>query len=1220
MSETGKTYDSNHDSGDDYFEEGAELNTVATVPLSSPSQHGKGQQVHITQDTLAVDSPINLAHTRSPKIQVAASSPLQHHDRGLSTQSLYRGDLVHMMAPPGTMFRPPTMHTSQQQSQQSHQLNLSDEDDPARVIDSSSDDETARRTADMKPSVFMRGDKPISNERHTIQGSPHSNRFAQFSYPTTQKRTSDVLADAYGSTRHGRPAKMQKQSAPAKPILENAMTLADIPDFHFREHVKNLRIVYPHTSVLDCYTALKRRKGNYADASELIAVEYAAKDEAAKRAIDLTSSDVEEIKPSRKLPLTKSNAALSSRRQVETTQTINDKYSSKRQVDPPKTIAEKWSKTQATPLVPTPQAQMLPNSSTTKQSLPINQPVRRRLVQGRKGTAQNLSPKVLPQPRLSAPTHRERAAIIVSDDEDSGLATESEPGDADDAPSTSNVLNFINTCTKEDLLDTTNAASEVLGLILSHRPFPSITAIRQLSIESTTTTKAGKVSTKKKNVGERFVDVCEEMLTGYTAIDALVGQCEALGKPVTMEMKAWGFNAFGGRDGELELVDIEAGSHDSGIGTPTSSTGDDLSRQLLRQPKCMSEELVMKDYQITGLNWLALLFSRKLSCILADDMGLGKTCQVIAFISHLVETGISKGRHLVIVPGSTLENWLREFQTFSPGLRVEPYYGSQAERQEAQEAIESEIEQINVIVTTYDMAWKKDDAKFLRHLKPVVCVYDEGHALKNSQSKRYQALMRIPAEFRLLLTGTPLQNNLQELIALLAFIMPSIFTEKQEHLEYIFKHKAKTTESDHSALLSDTRIKRARSMMTPFILRRKKHQVLQHLPRKTHKVEFCNMTDAQQAIYTGIASRMTPDMLVVEKAERSKSSTSANILMELRKAAIHPLLFRRFFTDTILRRMAKACLHEPEFATSDAQLIFEDMQVMNDFELQRFCLKYPTLYSFAWHDDKHMQAGKVAALQELLLGYQAAGHRALVFSQFTMVLDILEQVLSTLALAYVRLDGQTRMQERQDVIDLFQRDAGIPVFLLSTKAGGAGINLTGADRVVVFDTGFNPQEEVQAENRAHRVGQMREVEVVRLVARGSVEEQILALGRSKLALDERVAGEVGAVGEGASGEELAAAERRGEDMVRRMMLERIASESKDGTIQGGKDHGGELKTEEAELLRDKTDMSTDEKPAKRAPHDAKAVQTADLRDRYAADLQAAGVDVPLPTRRRTRRK
>jgi len=748
-------------------------------------------------------------------------------------------------------------------------------------------------------------------------------------------------------------------------------------------------------------------------------------------------------------------------------------------------------------------------------------------------------------------------------------------------------------------------------------------AIRQLSIEHTTTTKAGKVSTKKKkNVGERFVDICEEMLTGYAAVDALVGQCEALGKPVAAEMKAWGFNAFGSRDGELELVDIEAGSHDSGIGTPTSSTGEDLSRQLLRQPKCMSEELVMKDYQIAGLNWLALLFSRKLSCILADDMGLGKTCQVIAFISHLVETGISKGRHLVIVPGSTLENWLREFQTFSPSLRVEPYYGSQVERREVQEAIENDIEQINVIVTTYDMAWKKEDAKFLRHLKPVVCVYDEGHALKNSQSKRYQALMRIPAEFRLLLTGTPLQNNLQELVALLAFIMPSIFNEKQEHLEYIFKHKAKTTESDHSALLSDTRIKRARSMMTPFILRRKKHQVLQHLPRKTHKVEYCNMTDAQQAIYNGIAARMTPDMLAVEKAEKSKNSISANILMELRKAALHPLLFRRFFNDKTLRRMATACLCEPEFEASDVQLVFEDMQVMNDFELQRFCLKYPTLNSFAWHDDKHMQAGKVAALQELLQGYHAAGHRALVFSQFTMVLDILEQVLSTLALAYVRLDGQTRMQERQDVIDLFQRDTGIPVFLLSTKAGGAGINLTGADRVVVFDTGFNPQEEVQAENRAHRVGQAREVEVVRLVARGSVEEQILALGRSKLALDERVAGEVGVgAAEGASGEELAAVERRGEDMVRRMMLERIAGGTRGGTtINGGEGDVGERHAEEEERSRDKGGSDLEDKPDAEPAQDAEASPTADLKDRYAADLQAAGVDVSLPARRRTRRK
>ena len=209
-----------------------------------------------------------------------------------------------------------------------------------------------------------------------------------------------------------------------------------------------------------------------------------------------------------------------------------------------------------------------------------------------------------------------------------------------------------------------------------------------------------------------------------------------------------------------------------------------------------------------GVNWLSLLFERKLSCILADDMGLGKTCQVVAFLAHLLEKGI-KGPHLVVVPGSTLENWLREFSVFCPKLHVMPYYAGQNERPGIQTQILDNLDTLNVVVTTYTLAKTKDDNKFLRKLKPVVCVYDEGHLLKNSKSAGYEALMRIPSITRLLLTGTPLQNNLRELASLLGFILPSVFREHSEDLEAIFSHKAKTTDDSHAALLSNQRIARA---------------------------------------------------------------------------------------------------------------------------------------------------------------------------------------------------------------------------------------------------------------------------------------------------------------------------------------------------------------------------------------------------------------------------
>ena len=231
-------------------------------------------------------------------------------------------------------------------------------------------------------------------------------------------------------------------------------------------------------------------------------------------------------------------------------------------------------------------------------------------------------------------------------------------------------------------------------------------------------------------------------------------------------------------------------------------------------------------------------------------------------------------------------------------------------------------------------------------------------------------------------------------------------------------------------------------------------------------------------------------------------------MMSLRKASIHPLLFRRLYTESKLRKMAKACRREPEFAESVLAFVYEDMEVMTDWELHRLCEQYPnSLSSYQLDPDVCLDSGKFAALTVLLKAYVANGDRVLIFSQFVMVLDLLEPLLNYLEMPFSRLDGDTSIDTRQTLIDEFtDSDPPIPVFLLSTKAGGAGINLASANKVVIFDSSFNPQDDIQAENRAHRVGQKREVEVVRLVSKATVEEQILALGETKVALDERVAG------------------------------------------------------------------------------------------------------------------
>lgn len=414
--------------------------------------------------------------------------------------------------------------------------------------------------------------------------------------------------------------------------------------------------------------------------------------------------------------------------------------------------------------------------------------------------------------------------------------------------------------------------------------------------------------------------------------------------------------------------------------------------------------------------------------------------------------------------------------------------------------------------------------------------------------------MRIPAQFRLLLTGTPLQNNLSELASLLGFILPAVFCEHRQDLEFIFSHKAKTTDESHAALLSTQRIERAKSMMTPFVLRRKKHQVLKHLPKKTRRVDYCEMTKAQIEIYDNEKAKA---LQVIEgrAAGQKTSNDTANIMMALRKASIHPLLFRRHYDDKMLSKMSKACLQEDEFHDRNVDLVYEDMTVMTDFELHGFCEKYPsTMSKFALDNDEWMDSGKVSKLCELLLAFKDNGDRALVFSQFVMMMDILEAVLETLGIRFFRLDGQTKIDERQDMIDQFYAEKDITVFLLSTKAGGAGINLACANKVVIFDSSFNPQDDIQAENRAHRVGQTREVEVIRLVTRGTIEEQIHALGETKLALDDRVAGATTAGSadqmdllstNAVAAADDKVAERQGAKMVEEMMFKQISAGSID---------------------------------------------------------------------------
>jgi SWI/SNF-related matrix-associated actin-dependent regulator 1 of chromatin subfamily A len=299
-------------------------------------------------------------------------------------------------------------------------------------------------------------------------------------------------------------------------------------------------------------------------------------------------------------------------------------------------------------------------------------------------------------------------------------------------------------------------------------------------------------------------------------------------------------------------------------------------------------------------------------------------------------------------------------------------------------------------------------------------------------------------------------------------------------------------------------------MLTPFVLRRKKDQVLKHLPAKTCRVEYCTLHPAQREIYDGHLDQARERARIRVEGGKVLKSDENNPLMQLRKAALHPLLFRRHFTNKkiekmadILRQMDKVNFPEEH----KREHLIGEMHNGSDFWLHQWCIDYPCISSFDIPDLAWMDSGKVESMIKLVKGYRENGDRVLIFSQFSLVLDILEAVLNSSLVSFTRIDGSTKIDERQSLIDTFRDDESITAFLLTTKAGGTGINLMYANKVIIFDGSFNPQDDRQAENRAHRVGQTRNVEVVRLVTKGTVEEQIYALGRSKLVLDGRVAGD-----------------------------------------------------------------------------------------------------------------
>ncbi|XP_032814783.1 SWI/SNF-related matrix-associated actin-dependent regulator of chromatin subfamily A containing DEAD/H box 1 isoform X3 [Petromyzon marinus] len=524
---------------------------------------------------------------------------------------------------------------------------------------------------------------------------------------------------------------------------------------------------------------------------------------------------------------------------------------------------------------------------------------------------------------------------------------------------------------------------------------------------------------------------------------------------------------------------------------------DDKEHRMLRQPPILNPACKMKSYQLVGLNWLALLHKQDVNGILADEMGLGKTVQAISFLAHLVELG-EKDPHVIVVPSSTLDNWTRELQKWCPDLKVLLYYGSQEERRHLRTDILHKQVDFNVIVTTYQCAITNvDDRSLFRRLRINCAVFDEGHMLKNMASLRYQNLMTINARRRLLLTGTPVQNNLLELMSLLNFVMPRMFSNSTQEIRRIFASSS-TKNGQRQSKFERERIHQAKQIMKPFILRRLKIDVLQHLPRKSERMELCPMSERQASLYTQLVQSFK------KSSDGVKTTELCNVMMQLRKMANHPLMHRHLYTDDKIRQMSQLILKEPTHYDADPALVQEDMEVLNDLELHRLCLQYPSLASHSLPRSAILSSGKLQFLSTLLPALRSNGDRVVMFSQFTMILDILVQFLDHHGYSYLRMDGSTRVAERIGLIDRFNEEPEIFVFLLSTRAGGLGLNLTSANTVILHDPDMNPYNDQQAEDRCHRVGQTRPVQVIRLISAGTVEEAIVQMSKHKLQLQQDI--------------------------------------------------------------------------------------------------------------------
>ncbi|KAK1369927.1 CHD3-type chromatin-remodeling factor PICKLE [Heracleum sosnowskyi] len=470
-------------------------------------------------------------------------------------------------------------------------------------------------------------------------------------------------------------------------------------------------------------------------------------------------------------------------------------------------------------------------------------------------------------------------------------------------------------------------------------------------------------------------------------------------------------------------------------------------------------------YQLEGLNFLRFSYYKQTHVILADEMGLGKTIQSIAFLASLFEENISP--HIVVAPLSTLRNWEREFATWAPQMNVVMYVGSSQARQVIREnefyfpkklkkskkkksnqtSAESKQARIkfDVLLTSYEMI--NLDSASLKPIKWECMIVDEGHRLKNKDSKLFLSLKQYSTRHRSLLTGTPLQNNLDELFMLMHFLDAGKFGSLEEFQE------------EFKDINQEEQISRLHKMLAPHLLRRVKKDVMKELPPKRELILRVDLSSKQKEYYKAILTR---NYQLLTRRGGAQISLN-NVVMELRKLCCHAFMLEGV---------------EPQDTTEFNKQLLE-------------C------------------SGKLHLLDKMMVKLKEQGHRVLIYTQFQHMLDLLEDYCNSKKWLYERIDGTVAGAERQIRIDRFNaKTSSRFCFLLSTRAGGLGINLATADTVIIYDSDWNPHADLQAMARAHRLGQTNKVMIFRLITRGTIEERMMQMTKKKMVLEHLVVGKL----------------------------------------------------------------------------------------------------------------